>query len=109
VSLLPQEFADLEPFAPKWCLRTEPERWAARHASRIEEMRAFYDATHPRVEAALAYVDRFPLDDLPAEASNLLHLVLSFVLVTFPVEVWDGPRIPDVGHATLTRVVEPLY
>ena len=62
VSLLPPEFADLEGFAPRWCLRTEPERWAERHASSIEEMRELYDAVFPRVEAIYAYLDRFPLD-----------------------------------------------
>ena len=109
MSMLPSEFGDLEPFAQRWCLRTEPERWAQRQASSIEDMRAFYDATFPRVEAALAYVDRFPLDQLPAEASKLLQLVLSLVMVSFPVEVWNGPRIPDVGNASLTRVVTPTY
>jgi hypothetical protein len=72
-------------------------------------MRELYDAMFPRVEAALAYCDRFPLDDLPEEARNLLYLVFSFVMVSFPVEVWDGPRIPDVGDANLERVASPVY
>jgi hypothetical protein len=106
---LPAEFADLERFAEPWSRRTEGERWAQRHASSIEEMRELYDAMFPRVEAALAYCDRFPLDDLPEEARNLLYLVFSFVMVSFPVEVWDGPRIPDVGDANLERVASPVY
>jgi hypothetical protein len=106
--LLPAEFADLETFAQRWSLRTEVERWAHRHASSIEDMREFYGAVFPRIEAALAYCDRFPLDDLPDDARNLLSLVLSFVMVSFPVEVWNGPRIPDVGDATLERVVSPI-
>jgi hypothetical protein len=28
-------------------------------------------------------------------------------MVSFPVEVWDGPAIPDVGAARLDRVVSP--
>jgi hypothetical protein len=107
--MLPAEFADLEPFASRWCLPTEPERWAARHASSIEEMRELYEAVSPRYDAILVYCDRFPLDDLPEDARNLLHLVFSFVMVSFPVEVWNRPRIPDVGDATLERVVSPLY
>jgi hypothetical protein len=105
--LLPAEFAELEPFAERWSLPTEAERWAQRHASSIDDMRAFYDAMFPRVDTALEYCDRFPLDDLPVDARNLLRLVLAFVMVSFPVEVWDGPRIPDVGDATLDRVVSP--
>jgi hypothetical protein len=106
--VLPAEFDDLEGFADRWSLRTEAERWAERHASSIEEMREFYDAMFPRVDAALAYCDDFPLDAMPDDARNLLALVLSFVMVSFPVEVWGGPRIPDVGDATLPRVVSPV-
>ena len=104
---LPAGFADLERFADRWCLATERERYAERLASSIEEMRTFYDAMFPRVEAALAHCDRFPLDDLPESAARLLQLVHSFVMVSFPVEVWGRPRIPDVGDADLVRVIEP--
>ena len=107
--LLPPEFGDLERFAARWSLRTEPERWAQRHASTIEDMREFYEAMFPRVDAALEYCDRVPLGDLPEDARNLLSLVLSFVMVSFPVEVWNAPRIPDAGDATLSRVVSPVF
>ncbi len=61
-ALLPKEFADLEPFN-EWCLPTEPERYAKRLASSMVEMKAFYDAITPRAEEALAYCDKFPLDE----------------------------------------------
>lgn len=104
---LPAEFSDLEPFVPTWCLRTEAERWTQRMNTSIEDMRAFYSAVFPRMEAILAYCDAFPLDDLPDQAERLLQLALSFVMVSFPVEVWDAPAIPDVGNANLTRVADP--
>lgn len=107
--LLPQEFADLERFAERWCLATEADRWAQRHASSIDEMRALYEAVFPRVPEIFAYCDRFPLDDLPDDARNLLYLAFSFVMVSFPVEVWNAPRIPDAGDANLDRVVSPTY
>ncbi len=109
MNMLPADFADLEPFASRWCLESEAERWAARHASSLEEMRDVYEAVFPRFEAILDYCDRFPLDDLPEDARNLVHLVFSFVMVSFPVEVWNRPRIPDVGDAALERVVSPLF
>ena len=43
-TLLPAEFADLEPFAATWCLATERERYAQRLAIPMDEMQAFYDA-----------------------------------------------------------------
>jgi hypothetical protein len=106
-TLLPSEFADLEPFAERWALATEGERWAQRHASTIEEMRALYDAVAARFGDAMAYCDRFPLEQLPDDARRLLRVVLSYVMVSFPVEVWNGPRIPDSGDVVLERVVSP--
>jgi hypothetical protein len=106
--MLPGEFSDLEPFAANWCLATERERFAARLASSMDEMQTFYDAMFPRAEAALSYCDGFPLDDLPDDATNLLHLLYSLVMVSFPVEVWRQPHIPDSGAAYLDLVGEPL-
>jgi hypothetical protein len=104
---LPDEFADLEPYAGRWCLATEPERYAARLTSSMEEMAAFYEAMFPRADDAMAYCGAFPLDALPDGARALLQLVHSFVMVSFPVEVWKRPRVPDTGAASLVRVVEP--
>jgi hypothetical protein len=106
-TMLPPEFADLEPFAATWCLATEHERYQVRLASSMEAMHAFYDAAFPRQEAAMAYLDGFPLDELPADATNLLHLLYSLVNVSFPVETWHQPNVPDSGAAYLDLVVEP--
>jgi hypothetical protein len=106
-ALLPGEFADLEPFAPKWCLRTESERFAQRMASSMDEIQAFYDAFLPRAEAAIAYCDKFPLDDMPDDAQRLMHLLYSLVMVSFPVEAWRQPHVPDSGAAYLDLLIEP--
>jgi hypothetical protein len=106
-TLLPSEFSDLEPFAAKWCLPTERERYATRLASTMDEMQALYDAAMPRADAAMTYLDRFPLDDLPEDGVNLLHLLYSMVMVSFPVECWGQPRVPDSGAAYLDLLVEP--
>jgi hypothetical protein len=106
-ALLPGEFADLEPFAAKWCLPTERERYAMRLASTMDEMQALYDASMPRAEAAMIYLDQYPLDDMPEDAVNLLHLLYSMIMVSFPVECWGQPRVPDSGAAYLDLLVEP--
>ncbi|MBF6170123.1 hypothetical protein [Nocardia blacklockiae] len=105
--LLPAEFADLEPFAGKWCLASESERYAERLASGMDEMQRFYDAITARAEDVLTYCDKFALDDLPDEVRNLLYLLYSMIQVSFPVEVWSQPRIPDTGVAALECVLEP--
>ena len=65
---LPSAFAEFEPFAEKWCLATEPERWEARLATPMQEIHEFYDAFSPRFEEAIDYCDKFPLDDVPDDA-----------------------------------------
>ncbi|MEU8895960.1 hypothetical protein [Nocardia sp. NPDC048505] len=105
--LLPGPFADLEPFAARWCLAGEPARYARRLASSMAEMQRFYDAITPRAEDAIAYCDKFPLNELPDDAKNLMHLLYSMIMVSFPVEVWRQPRIPDSGSSELTCVLEP--
>ena len=106
MATLPADFGDLEPFAA-WALRTEAERYDKRLASTMEELEAFYDAALPRLEAAMAYLDQFPLDELSDDAERLLWLCYSLVNASFPVEVWRQPRVPDSGAANMAVVVEP--
>ena len=106
--MLPPAFADLEPFAAKWCLASEPERYAERMASSMDEMQEFYDAFYPRVEEAIDYCDKFPLDDLPDDALHLLYLIYSLIMVSMPVDVWHQARVVDAGEAYFDRSVEPV-
>jgi hypothetical protein len=106
--LLPREFADLEPWAADWCLDSEPERYAKRLASTMDEIQAFYDAIFPRAEAAIAYLDKLPINDLPDDAHRLLKLLYSLVLASFPVEIWKQPYIPDTGTAQFELKLEPI-
>ena len=103
---LPAGFGALEPFLD-WMLPTERERYARRLASTMAEMQAFYDAAFPLLEPALTHLDKFGLAELPEPERNLLHLMRSLVMVSFPVEVWKQPRVPDSGAAYLDLVVEP--
>lgn len=106
-TLLPPEFSDLESFATEWSLATEAERYAKRLSSSMDEIQAFYDAAFGRLKAAMEYLDGFPLDELPEDATRLLWLCYSLVNATFPVEVWRQARVPDSGAATMDVVVEP--
>jgi hypothetical protein len=103
---LPIEFGDLEPFAD-WSLQSEAERYAKRLSSTLGELQAFYDAAFPRLEDAMAYVDQFELTALPQSATRLLWLCYSLVNVSFPVEVWRQPRVPDSGAASLDMLIQP--
>ena len=104
--MLPADFGSLEPFGG-WALATEPERYARRLASSMAEMQAFYDAAFPLLEPAMAHLDQYALHELPEAERNLLHLMQSLVMVSFPVEVWKQPRVPDSGATWLDLVTEP--
>ena len=106
--LLPPEFSDLEHFVEGWCLDSEPERYAKRLSSTMDEIQAFYDAIFPRAAAAIQYLEKFPLDELPDDAFRLLKLLYSLILISFPVEIWRQPRIPDTGTAQFELKLEPV-
>jgi hypothetical protein len=103
---LPTEFADLDPFA-NWALPSERERYAKRLASTMDELQSFYDAAFPRLEAAMTYLEQFSMDALPDDAKHLLWLYCALVTVSFPVEVWRQPRVPDSGASTFDAILEP--
>jgi hypothetical protein len=107
-ALLPPEFSDLEPLVEDWCLDSEPERYAKRLASTMEEIQAFYYAVFPRAEAAIRYLEKLPLDQLPDDALRLLKLLYSLILMSFPVEIWKQPTIPDTGTAQFELEIEPV-
>ena len=74
----------------------------------MEEIQSFYDAVFPRAEAAIQYLDTLPLDDLPEDAHRLLKLLYSLIVMSFPVEIWKQPYIPDTGTAEFTLKLEPV-
>lgn len=106
MSTLPAEFADLERFAA-WALPTERERYERRLACTMDELQAFYDAALPRLEAATDYLQQVQLDGISPEDERLLQIFCSLVTVSFPVEVWRQPRVPDSGASSFDAVLEP--
>ena len=106
--LLPPQFSDLEPFVADWCLDSEPARYAKRLASTMDEIQEFYGALMPRAEEAIQYLEKFPLSELPEDAQRLLKLLYSLILVSFAVEIWRQPYIPDTGTASFELKLEPI-
>jgi hypothetical protein len=105
MSALPPAFADLEPFT-QWALPTEHERFAKRLASPMDELQEFYDAALPRLDDAVEFLDQFDLSALPEDASHLIWMYYSLMTVSFPVEVWRQPRVPDSGASTFDCILD---
>ena len=105
---LPNEFADLERFADKWCKPTEDERWDERLASSFDEVQDFYDTTVRRADDAIEFCDEYALDSMPDVVKNLVYLLCSLIEISFPVEIWRQVRVPDTGAAKVDCIVQPV-
>ncbi|XVQ06280.1 hypothetical protein ACQP1W_26850 [Spirillospora sp. CA-255316] len=106
MAVFPQQFADLEPFAD-WALQGEKARYDKRVSSTMEQMQAFYDAAFPRLDDAKAYLEKVSLDDISEEDKRLTWLFCALCTVSFPIEVWRQPRVPDSGPSSIDAVREP--
>ena len=62
----------------------------------------------PRLEEAIDYCDKFPLDDLPEDAPNLLHLIYSLVMVAMSVEIFAHRSPSTPPTPSIDRVSEPV-
>lgn len=104
---LPQEFADLEPYAAGWAQASSDARHHQRQTSSMEDIKAFYDAFQPRLEAAFAYLDRFDVHALPAPAQTLLNLSFGYIEAALAVEIFKAPGVPGIpypqGFFSITR------
>jgi hypothetical protein len=108
IKQLPAGFEDLQPFAGQWALPTGPERYQARLSATMDEIQAFYDAVTTHGEKALAYLEQFEdLPGMPDDARHLMWLLASFSYISFCVDVFKQPQIPDSNAATLDWVLEP--
>jgi hypothetical protein len=105
---LPQAFSALEAYVADWALATRAERYGARLDRPFNELVAFYDAIAPRAEEAIAYLDGLDINALSDEATRLLHLLYSMILVSYAVNVFKQNRIPDAGATFFEMVAEPI-
>ena len=84
---LPDMFQDLAPWLD-WALEPERARTEMREASSMAEIRAFYDATLPRLEEMIRYLEDYRDGDMPAPARRLYLISLSLVEVANLVELY---------------------
>ena len=90
---LPEGFEDLQHFVEYWVRDTNDERWQQRSKAAMPDIQAFYDAMLARAEDAIAYLDTFPLDRMPEEATRLFKLLLAIAHAAMAVEMHGQPRV----------------
>lgn len=104
-ALLPARFGDLEKWMA-WSLATTQERSQKRQASSMADLKAFYDAMLARMDEVLPYLEQFPLDALPADATRLFYLTLSLAEVAPAIEQFGQPNVVDgfdIGRIVMQR------
>lgn len=104
MALLPEAFAEIEPFCARWALEKTEQRHRKRVSSSMDELRAFYDAATPRLEAIRAHLDALPLPALAEPERRLLNLCLALADVSLAVEKYRAPFLPDAPYSTRFEV-----
>jgi len=103
-NLLPSRFKDLERFID-WSIPTPAGRVAKRVASHIEEVRIFYETILPHAEDILDYLNPFPLNEMPEDASRLMNMMLSLAEIATCIEFYNSTHVPKgVPHSRFPLV-----
>jgi hypothetical protein len=88
-SVLPPAFAALEPYVEVFALPDENARFRKRVTASMDELRAFYDAILPHMDAVMQHLQGCPAQGLPPADEALLRLALSYAEVSRVFEVWQ--------------------
>ena len=102
-SQLPEAFQDLAAHLD-WALPTERERRAKRDASTMAEIRAFYDAMLPRMDAALTLLGQYSPEDPPQDVQRLFLLTAALAEIVPAVEMYDHPTGEGLDVARLVPI-----
>jgi hypothetical protein len=86
-NLLPEGFAELEPFVARWALETTAARANLRGSVPFADAEAFYLVAQPLVEPALGRLDAKPLKEHDERERRLMCLLLAFTHVAMAIEV----------------------
>ena len=89
--LLPSGFEELQKYVGVWDLDTTQARWNLRATSSMVEISAFYEDMLRFADRAMAYLEGFPLNQLPPEAGRLLKLLLALANCSMAVEIHGQP------------------
>jgi hypothetical protein len=110
--VLPNGFAELEPYVADWALTTERERHYKRVDTPLPEIHAFFNAVMPRIHDIVAHLNTFPgadPDDLPPGERKLFDLALAFMEASHPVDLnWQRSDIDDAFPFERMEYLAPI-
>ena len=103
-STLPAGFEELQPYMARWVRDSNDERRETRSNAEMGDIVSFYDAITARAPEAIAYVEKYPLDGMPADVENLFKLLLAMNHAAIAVEMHGQPRAVDSSWPSAVRI-----
>lgn len=106
MTLLPNGFATLEPFAATWAIDGSAARAAQRGHASAEDRSAFHAAMSPLILPALALLDAKPLADHDTAEQRLMQMCLAFAHIALAVETQgedEAKHTPQRDEMIITR------
>jgi len=93
---LPAQFANLSAWVDEWALATEQDRYRKLHAVTFEQLKAFYDAMLPEMDAVMGFLTTQPVEGMAPDAENLYKLAMSFAETAHPIDLgWKDTDFPS--------------
>jgi hypothetical protein len=93
---LPAQFAKLSPWVAGWALATEQDRYMKLHSVTFEQLKAFYDAMLPEMDAIMAFLTTQPVEGMAPDAETLYKLAMTFAETAHPMDLgWKDTDFPS--------------
>ncbi len=93
------DFRHLKDYIETWGLPTREARLEKRLTSSFQELKDFYEAVGPHLDEIIAFLNQWPLDEIPPEHRSLADTALMLCEADNPVTKWRS--------TTLTSGVDP--
>ena len=95
--ILPEGFSKLSAWVAEWALPSEQARYLKLHAVTFEQLKAFYDAMLPEMDAIMGFLKTQPVEGMGPDAENLYRLAMTFAETAHPLDL--GWRDTDFSSA----------
>mgnify|MGYP003582306214 CR=1 FL=1 len=105
---LPVRFAHLEPFVAMWDLPDFQARLERRASVGMAEIQKFYEIISQDAEAIRHHLEKFDLNDLPAQEAVLFRLFMALAHVAMSVEQHGQPLPASCVYPNSIRLGEGL-
>jgi len=105
MSMLPDGFAALEPFAERWSVDNAAARDRRRSDSGEEERQAFFAAATPMLDKALEQLDAKPLAEHDERERRLMHMMLTLAHIASAVESQGPDEAKHAVHRSAMRIM----